>query len=220
MTSFPSTLGEMAVQHPAATRVFWRHKLDFCCGGQQSFTEACREAGLDEHAIADEIDREETRGDAPARWDERPLPELIDHIFVRYHEPLRRTLPVLVELARKVESRHADKATCPRGLAALLAEVESSVADHLAKEEQILFPLIKAGRGAQAQMPIRVMYQEHEDHGANLHKIRALTNDLQEPEEACESWRALYASLRELEAELQEHIHLENNVLFPRALQG
>jgi len=106
------------------------------------------------------------------------------------------------------------------GLADLLTEVRTAVESHLAKEEQILFPLIVAGRGRTAHMPVQVMMQEHEDHGQNLRRIREITSDLTVPEHACASWRELYRALGELEVELMDHIHLENNILFPRVLAG
>lgn len=213
------TLAEISVRRPAATRVFWRHHLDFCCGGQRTLGEACATAGLDVSALATEIEREEGAKDAPAtRWDEAPLDAVVAFVVERYHQTLRRSLPVLVQLAHKVEARHTEKPTCPRGLAAFLEEVSDAVDGHLAKEEQILFPMIVAGHGRRAHMPVRAMLQEHDDHGASLRHIRELTGDLVTPPEACNSWRALYDGLLELERELMEHIHLENNVLFPRAL--
>lgn len=151
-------------------------------------------------------------------WNEAPLAHLIQHILTTYHEPLKTEVPRLVQLARRVEREHADKPGCPVGLAALLDEVHEAVESHLAKEEQILFPLILHGRGPTAHMPVQVMTQEHEDHEQSLRHIRELTSDLQTPEHACASWRDLYGSLARLEAELLEHIHLENTVLFPRAL--
>jgi len=151
-------------------------------------------------------------------WAFRPLPELVDHIVRRYHEPLRRALPVLLALARKVESVHEEKRSCPVGLARHIERISEAVEDHLAKEEQILFPIIRAGRGDTAYMPIKVLTDEHVDHGDNLRRTRELTNNLVEPEDACASWRELYRGLRELEADLWRHIHLENYVLFPRAL--
>ena len=212
------TLADLAVRRPAATRVFWRHQLDFCCGGKQTLADACRKAGLDTDALLAELEHEEL-GEAPeASWEGRPLAGLIDHILERYHAPLRQALLVLVALARKVEDRHGDKPSCPRGLAAFLTDMQDAVLAHLAKEEQVLFPLILAGRGAAAHMAIRVMNQEHDDHGASLRHLRAVTEGFEPPAEACNSWRALYQGLAELERELMHHIHLENNVLFPRAL--
>ena len=214
------TLGQLATAHPAATRVFLRHRLDFCCGGRQKLADACTKSGLDPRAIVAEI---AAANEVPPaeRWDTKPLPKLIDFILTRFHEPLRRDLPALVEAAQKVERVHGDKPTCPHGLATLLERVHAEIQQHLAKEEQVLFPAIQSeSHGAQVQMPIRVMMQEHDDHGENLQRLRELTADFVPPPEACATWRALYSGLETLEAELMEHIHLENNVLFPRALNA
>lgn len=213
-----ASLADLAVAHPAAARVFYRHGLDFCCGGQRSLADACAARGLDPHAILAAIEAEKAAVPDSPRWHERPLSDLVAHIVGFYHRRLRETLPDLHAMAQKVEMRHADKASCPRGLAAHLEAVHASVLDHLEKEEQILFPLILAGHGSRAQGPIHVMEVEHDNHRANLERTRALTASLTAPEEACTTWRALYLGLQQLEQELMEHIHLENNVLFPRAL--
>jgi regulator of cell morphogenesis and NO signaling len=212
------TLGEIATQHPESTFVFMRHRLDFCCGGRKDFGEACKTAGLDPEGIAAEIEAEGARRTAQ-RWDGTPLPELIDFILERYHAPLRADLPVLIGAAHKVERVHVEEPGCPRGLALALEELDEELQLHLAKEEQMLFPAIRAGsRGAPIHMPIRVIMQEHDDHGERLRQLRELATDLSPPADACATWRALYAGLERLEAELMEHIHLENNILFPRAL--
>src|SRR5690606_15759364 len=138
------TLGQVATAHPASTLVFLRHRLDFCCGGGQKLADACRAAGLDPTAVVAEIAAEcETK--SPERWDTRALPELIDFILTRYHEPLRADLPALINAAKRVERVHAAKASCPRGLAPHLEQLESELLQHLAKEEQVLFPAIRAG---------------------------------------------------------------------------
>ena len=113
------TLGELVTAEPAAAKVFYRHGLDFCCGGKQSLTEACAAAGLDAKEVLNEI--EEVAAEAPdeVHWDTRPLGELVDHIVQRYHVPLRTEIPRLIDLARKVEQVHADKVDCPVGLADL-----------------------------------------------------------------------------------------------------
>jgi regulator of cell morphogenesis and NO signaling len=161
--------------------------------------------------------REQTLGELVS---ERSLEEIVEYVLARYHAPLRVELPQLVETARRVEQVHAEKPDCPRGLADLLTEMRDAVESHLAKEEQILFPLILAGRGPMAHMPVQVMVQEHEDHGQTLRRLRELTGDFAIPEHACASWRGLYLALAQLEIELMDHIHLENNILFPRALAG
>jgi regulator of cell morphogenesis and NO signaling len=164
---------------------------------------------------------DEPTGTNPAAvWDERPLPDLIQHILDRYHAPLRADLPRLIQLARDVEQVNAQRSDGPVGLADLLVEVREAVESHLAKEEQILFPLILAGRGPMAHMPVQVMVQEHHDHGQNLRRIREITDDLRVPADAGASWRDLYRALGDLESDLLDHISLENDVLFPRALAG
>lgn len=214
------TVGQLASTLPGASRVFHRRGLDFCCGGHVSLAEACADAGLDVASVIDEIQTEANRTGAFERWDERPLPDVIDHVLEHFHEPHRQELPRLLAMARKVEQVHAQKSACPRGLAAHLERMGEEMELHMQKEEQVLFPLLRAGRGRVAAMPIQVMEQEHRDHGANLERLRQLTDDYTPPSEACGTWRALYLGLAELQRELMEHIHTENNILFPRALRG
>lgn len=220
MIDTTQTLGQIATAFPASTFVFLRHHLDFCCGGRQKMADACREVGLDPEAVATEIIAE-AESKTPERWDTKPLPELIDFILEHYHEPLRGDLPVLIGAATRVEQVHSNKASCPHGLAAALERLDDELRQHLAKEEQMLFPAIRGGyRGARVHMPIRVMMQEHDDHGESLRELRKLATDFTPPPDACATWRALYGGLEKLESELVEHIHLENNILFPRALNA
>ena len=214
------TLGELVTELPIAAKVLHQHGLDFCCGGKQSIEQACRAEGLDPEALFREIEAQTTGSEETVRWDQRSLEDLIEHILKTYHEPLKVELPRLVDLAAKVEEVHADKPDCPTGLSKLLADIQSAVESHLAKEEQILFPLIISGRGQTAFMPVQVMLHEHDDHGRNLRRIRGITHDFRLPKDACASWRELYRALGVLEVELMDHIHLENNILFPRALAG
>lgn len=213
-----STLAELATTHPAASRVFQRYGLDYCCGGRKPLAEVCRNKGLDPETILDAIDTEEATVDLP-RWDNAPLPQLIQFIVERYHATLRTEFPQLIALATRVEDRHSDKPTCPRGLRAQLEHMHEAVLDHLMKEERVLFPMIVEGYGRRASGPVRVMEEEHDDHGLNLARVRELTNNLAPPAEACSTWQALYLRLATLESELMDHIHLENNILFPRALR-
>lgn len=218
MKNTEQTLGDLVTIFPAAAKVLQRYRLDYCCGGKQSLEQACAPDDLDAEAVLRDIEAAGAEEVDVARWDLRPLDELVQYILDRYHAPLRVELPRLVELAGHVERAHADNPYRPKGIADLLTDVQAAVEEHLAKEEQILFPLIASGRGQNAYMPVQVMMQEHEDHGRNLRRIREITKDLTPPEHACASWRELYRALAELESELMDHIHLENNILFPRAL--
>jgi regulator of cell morphogenesis and NO signaling len=212
-----TSLAEIAVTHPAAARVFFRHKLDFCCGGRRTLADACQGRALDPEQVLADIAAERAPADS-VRWDEAPLGTLVTHIVNTYHARLRQVFPELVRMAHRVEVRHGDKSSCPRGLAVHLEQMHGSILDHLRKEEQILFPMIAAGQGNDAASPVHVMELEHEHHRENLLALRRLTADLTPPAEACTTWRALYLGLQQLEQELMEHIHLENNVLFRRAL--
>ncbi len=218
MTFEDRSLGELVNTHPALAKVFQKYRLDYCCGGRQSLAEACAAENLDLDEVLRGVEAAQQIEKTDMQWNLRPLDELIQHILNHYHARLRTELPMLVELAAQVERVHADKPDCPAGLTDLMTDVRAAVESHLAKEEQILFPLILAGRSQTAYMPVQVMMQEHMDHGKNLRRIRELTGDLTVPENACASWRALYHRLGALEEELMEHIHLENNNLFPRAL--
>lgn len=213
-----TTLGELAAQYPSATKVFQAHGLDYCCGGHQSLADACQAKNLSPEQLRNEIEQENDGSPHYTTWDTRPFGDLIEYILTRYHQPLREELPRLIDLAAKVERVHGEKTECPTGLHSHLIEVREAVESHLAKEEQILFPMIRLGHLRVATHPIRVMMAEHEDHGANLRKTRALTGDFTLPASACASWHELYRSLEQLERDLMDHIHLENNILFPRVV--
>ncbi|MFN3513413.1 MAG: hemerythrin domain-containing protein [Phenylobacterium sp.] len=146
--------------------------------------------------------------------------DLIPHILERYHETHRREFPEAVRLARKVEARHAGDPDCPRGLGDHLAFMAAELESHQQKEEQVLFPMILAGGGhPMIRFPIGRMMAEHEDVEGQLQRLRLLTQDFTAPEGACASWQALYDSCRKLDADLREHMRLENEVLFAPFLE-
>ena len=205
-------IGSIAAALPGATALFRRHKLDFCCGGATSLADAAASRGV---LLAD-LERElaALRPQAPTAPEETGA--LIDHILQRYHAVHRAELPELIRLARRVESVHHDDPRSPAGLADLLETIEAELTEHQAKEEQILFPLMRAGGHPMIVHPIARMREEHDAHGANLAEILVITNDITLPPEACNSWRALYVGLAKFAEDLTEHVHLENNVLFPR----
>lgn len=214
------TLAGLAATRAGASRAFARHNLDFCCHGQVSLAEACAKKGLAVDTLIREVEAEERADESFVRWDERPIPELIEHIVTRFHLPHREELPRLLAMAQRVEQVHREKPACPRGLAALIDQLAAELRLHMRKEEEILFPMLARGHGAAAAGPIQVMEQEHEDAAAVLAKIRELTGDHLPPPEACGTWRALYLGLAEFERELMRHVHLENHVLFPRAARS
>ncbi|MAC74257.1 MAG: iron-sulfur cluster repair di-iron protein [Phycisphaerae bacterium] len=215
-------VGVIAVDHPLATRVFARHDIDFCCGGGKPLAEVCDKLGLDAAAVLSEIRREvETTNEPERRWDECPLEDLIDHILDAYHRPLDEELPRLEAMARKVNDAHGEKD--PERLAEILSvfvALKAELEAHMMKEERILFPMIRRGRGAMADETVSAMVHEHDSAGDALRRLRELTDDHRPPEGACTTWRALWHGLAALEVAMHEHIHLENNILFPRALAG
>lgn len=207
-------VGEVAATLPGATAVFRRHKLDFCCGGNTALKESAQQRGADLAAIETEL-AALVQSAAPA-----PAPEgtvaLIEHILTRYHEVHRRELPELVKLARKVEAVHAAHPAAPHGLADTLQQMVGELEVHMKKEELILFPAMARAAKGMLDMPISQMRLDHDDHGVHLRRLESLTNGFALPEGACRSWTALYAGTSKLVDDLMEHIHLENNVLFPR----
>lgn len=207
------TLGDIAASLPGATAVFRRHKLDFCCGGNVALDEAAAAKGLDLDALLAQLQAlEHDDSDQPPTEPSA----LIDHILHRYHEVHRAQLPELEKMARRVEAVHSDHPAVPAGLAALLEHMQAELLDHMAKEEQVLFPLLRSGGHPMAQHPIGMMRHEHVEHGKVLERLDQLTQGMQPPAGACNTWRALYVGLAQLKDDLMMHIHLENNVLFPQ----
>jgi len=142
--------------------------------------------------------------------------EMTTYIEARYHARHREQLPDLAALAAKVEQVHADAPAVPAGLSALLAHLIGALEVHMKKEELILFPAIRRGGMPGIEAPIAVMRADHDDHGAEMERIRALTTDLTLPEGACRKWTALYQGLAEFIGDFEAHVALENDVLFPQ----
>jgi regulator of cell morphogenesis and NO signaling len=209
------TVGDIAAAVPGATEVFRRFNLDFCCGGDVALDAAARERGIDIADVERALD-DLNKTEQPASASSLESNELIDHILSRYHETHRRELPELISLSRKVEAVHAAHPNVPSGLADALQHMLGELEVHMKKEELILFPAMRRSSGRGLDVPIAQMRHDHDDHGEELRQIESLTGTFTGPDDACRSWRALYAGLAKLAGDLTEHIHLENNVLFPR----
>ncbi len=217
-----TTVGQIATEHPLATRVFARHNIDYCCGGGSSLREVCNQNSLDTDVILAEIQNEiKSQESNDKQWDKEPLTDLIDHILITYHRPLDEEIPRLESMVHKVYNVHGDKnPEMFSELRQVYLTLINEIRAHMMKEEQILFPMIKRGAGGMANGPINVMIQEHVSAGNALKRIRELTKNYQLPEEASNTWRALWHGLEAFEEALHHHIHLENNILFPRALKS
>jgi regulator of cell morphogenesis and NO signaling len=206
-------IGQIAVELPGATAIFRRLKLDFCCGGQIPLSQACEQKSLDTAAVLEEL----SRLDRPATQEAPQSPNaMIDHILERFHAVHREQLPELIRMARRVEAVHRDSPHVPHGLAAHLEAMESELLEHMAVEETVLFPALRQGAQSGVGVPIQVMRDEHTGHGEQLERLMALTNDATPPPGACNTWRALYAGIGQLSDDLIQHIHTENNLLFPQ----
>jgi regulator of cell morphogenesis and NO signaling len=204
-------IGEIAVRLPGSTAIFRKLKLDYCCGGAISLAGAVERRGI----ALEEVERQL----AALIPQPTSIPDDPDHIIEflvsRYHDTHRRELPELIQLARRVERVHADHPLAPRGLADFLEQMNDELGSHMQKEEVMLFPMMRSGH-PMVSAPIAAMKAEHTDHGESLEQIGALTHDMEPPPGACGSWRALYSGLRKLSDDLIDHIHIENNILFPR----
>lgn len=204
-----STLSHLAVEIPGATAVFRKHKLDFCCGGAVPLAEAAAAKGLDAEKIAAEL----AALSLASEEEPRETNALIAHIITRYHEVHRRELPELIRLAKRVEAVHGARSDAPNGLAAMLQKLADELDLHMQKEEQVLFPMMQAGGNDFIRHPIAAMRAEHIEAGDQLKEIETLLGAL--PSDGCATWRALHAGVTKFIDDLMNHIHLENNVLFP-----
>jgi regulator of cell morphogenesis and NO signaling len=215
------TLGDLVAERPARARVLERAGLDYCCKGQRTLADASATAGLDADALArdlagvvdEETDIDVTQFD-PA--------ELVDHIVDTHHAYLHEELPLLDALATKVRDVHRNRHPELVEVARLVNEIRLDLEPHLAKEERVLFPAIRATADGvhdfafgSISNPIAVMLGEHDRAGDLLARLRRAANDYVVPDDACTSYRMLYERLAHLEADTHRHIHLENNVLFP-----
>ncbi|MCL5742812.1 MAG: iron-sulfur cluster repair di-iron protein [Acidobacteria bacterium] len=226
------TVGEIAAEAPATVRVFQKYNIDFCCGGKLPLSEACRSHGIDTEALLAELSGALGARTADAtNWNAQSLGGLIDHIVAAHHGYLKAELPRLAAMMTKVLQAHGpNHGESLEPLAATFEALKAELDAHLQKEELILFPLIKRMEAASREgaalapahcgsvnNPIRVMEYEHDNAGQALARMRTVTSDYTLPEDACNTYRALFHGMQELETDLHQHIHLENNVLFPRA---
>lgn len=208
-----STVGEIASDLPGAAEVFRQHGISFCCGGSLTLADAATTQNLSADALLDELRALVAAAGRDAPQETLPL---IDHILTRYHDTHRSEFDWLIPLAQKVETVHGDHEEAPLGLTGALLSLRDELERHMAKEEQVLFPMMRQGGHAMIAHPIEAMRHEHETATDLLRGIEHATHGLALPEGACRSWTALYTGLAKFSDDLVTHIHLENDVLFPR----
>ncbi len=226
------TVGELVAEDYRKAEVFKKYGIDFCCGGKKTVTEVCEQKGVDVEAL------EESLAAVEGQISQRPLDFqswspafLADYITNLHHKYVREKVPLILQYARKVAKVHGHAFPETVEIAGKFEALSEELFAHLRKEELILFPYVKElwrakeqqGKVAAppfqtAQNPIRMMEEEHEFAGDTMAEIRQLSNDFSPPESACNTYRVLYALLDEFEADLHQHVHLENNILFPQSI--
>lgn len=226
-----SSLAEWVTANPGRSRVLEELGIDYCCGGKIPLGEVCAEKGLEVGEVIGKLQRveEDLRSAEQVNWAEKELEDLIEHIEGVHHLYLRKELPRLSNLAGKAREAHGGNHPELLEIEEVYNALRNELEPHMKKEEMILFPLIRRLQTAHAegqsypqgiQNPIRAMETEHETAGRSLERLRKLSHNYTPPNDACNTYRALMEGLEQLELDLHQHIHEENNILFPRVLQA
>lgn len=230
------TIREIAVELPGATQIFEKLGIDYCCGGATPLKEACLSAGVSEEtvvALLNQAEKSSHNGTEEKNWQTAALSELMVYIVEKHHALVREEFLRLRQLLGKVCSVHSANHPELFRIRDVFLGLQSELMDHMSKEEQILFPYFEqleeaAGRGEHTptpfpcgalRNPIYFMMQEHDNAGEALRRLREYSANYTVPDDACISFRTLYQALEDFEKDLHQHIHLENNILFPRAAE-
>jgi regulator of cell morphogenesis and NO signaling len=233
MITTNTTVREIAVQLPQSTRLFEKLKIDYCCGGNRPLAEACASAGFKVDNVMEMLaEATETKSAADLDFQTASLPALVEHIVNTHHVFTKSEMDRLQSLVNKVLNAHGGNHPELIHLSELWSRLCADLRPHMFKEEQVLFPYIVGMTNAAEQKrpapfapfgtvnnPIRMMMREHDTAGDILREMRSLTSDYQTPPDACMSYQTLYRALEEFEKDLHQHIHLENNILFPKSAQ-
>lgn len=226
-----NSVGQWVSAHPRTARVFEDLKIDYCCGGGKSLAQACGDNRLDPAEVFERLQQAlaDPFAASDVNWSQAKLTDLCDHIEQTHHAYLRFELPRLTGLIAKVSDAHGKANPKLSQLQQVFAELRAELEPHMFKEEQVLFPAIRQiERGGPpppfafgtVANPIRMMEQEHDHAGDALARIRELTDGFVIPADACNTYRAMLDGLRELEEDMHQHVHKENNILFPRAVKA
>jgi regulator of cell morphogenesis and NO signaling len=230
------TLGEIAAKDLRKAEVFNKYGLDFCCGGKKTVKEACAEKGIDVTKVKQELldaGKTATTTSRPLPYNDWSLDFLADYIVNTHHSYVKKTIPDLRSYAAKVAKVHGDHHPELITINKLAEEICDEMSTHMVKEETVLFPYVKQlvafknngngngqfGNFETIQTPINMMEMEHELVGKDMEEIRNLSKNFSVPEDGCASYSFLFKTLEEFERDLHIHIHLENNILFPKAVE-
>ncbi len=224
------SIASLVLENHQIVPVLEKYSIDFCCRGKLNLEDVCRERGIELSVVLKEIDAagtEETGKQMPLS--EMTETQLVNQIVTTHHYYVKNAMPVIAGHLEKVAFKHGDTFPFMLRVKELFEIIHKEMDQHMKKEEVILFPRIleiekKAGQLNQFPSryisdPIAMMEHEHENAGDNLFEIRRLTNNYAVPAGACTTFRICLSELKEFEDDLHEHVHLENNILFPKALQ-
>ncbi|HYE60757.1 MAG TPA: iron-sulfur cluster repair di-iron protein [Phycisphaerales bacterium] len=226
------TLGQLAATRAGAIPVFERYGLDYCCGGGRTLREACAAAELSPDAVVQAIhdEEQEHRGIPRERpWTDATMTELADHIERTHHAFVRDALARLANIMPRVVAAHGKSNPALAELAAVYGQFAEEMRDHMVREERVLFPWLRrlerptevqSGPPWSVRRPISCMVHDHDDAGAALARMRELTGNYTPPEGACATYRSMLSTLEALERDTHEHIHKENNILFPAGVRA
>jgi regulator of cell morphogenesis and NO signaling len=229
------TVREIAIEVPGATRVLEKYGIDYCCGGAKPIGDACLAAGVTVEEITQSLERAEEASQEMAEstdWRKESLAALITYIVDKHHKFTREELARIEPLLAKVCAVHGERRPELFQIQAWFEELKRELLPHMMKEENVLFPYIRHLEQAvtlglsiatppfgTVQNPVHMMMAEHDAAGELLSRIRKLSGDFNLPPDACATYTVLYEALQELEKDLHQHIHLENNILFPSAIR-
>ncbi len=226
------TLSQIVTVNYKAAAVFEKYSLDFCCKGNRAFNEVCKEKGIDAEEILVQIKNiDEKSSDNNMRFNTWELDFLVDYIINNHHQYVRESIPVIAAHADKVVVAHSKNHPELIGISKIFTMVYKELKQHLVKEEEILFPYIKnlvrvnqnlisyeKPYFGKIENPIKMMEVEHETAGDGMYDIRMITDNFTIPDDACNTFALFYNELKEFEEDLHKHVHIENNILFPKSI--
>ena len=225
------TLAQIVTNNHKAASIFEKHHLDFCCKGKRTLEQACSESDIKIEEVIEQLEKVGETNGSKTNYNELSLAQLSEHIVSTHHNYVKNEMPALLGYLQKVASKHGDRHPEMNKVFQIFGAVKEEMEFHMQKEEMVLFPRIKdienqiqEGKkvvvsSSYLQSPINMMEEEHDHAGSMLAEIRNLTNNYNPPADACTTYQLSFASLQAFELDLHRHVHLENNILFPKALK-
>lgn len=232
LTNAPATVAEMVTRDFRTADIFKKYGIDFCCGGKKTLDQVCKEKNLPFESIQRDLELVDRINDTPIQLaDQWDLPFLTEYIIHVYHRWTVAAIPKLWEYLQKIAKVHGERHPELKEISYFFAALSEELENHMQKEEQVIFPYIKNLVYAQSnksklpdavfdaiRKPILALEHEHESAGEMMQHLRELSNQYTPPEDACNTYRVAFAKLKEFEDMLFQHVHIENNILFPKAI--